>query len=91
MSGGGAAYVSPDVRELSVGAAWSGSASPPHKLLPAALHARPDVPFALSTDSSDSASDRDLSLMLMENELSEMKGMLHAACSVSLLSHRLVS
>lgn len=74
MSGGGAAYVSPDVRELSVGAAWSGSASPPHKL-PAALLTRPDVPFALSTDSSDSASDRDLSLMLMENELSEMKGM----------------
>ncbi|XP_022821374.1 protein lin-10-like isoform X7 [Spodoptera litura] len=58
-------YTTPNVRELSVGAAWSGSGSP--------TGARPDVPFALSTDSSDSGSDRSLSLMLMENELSEMK------------------
>ncbi|XP_047029260.1 uncharacterized protein LOC124636725 isoform X4 [Helicoverpa zea] len=56
-------YNTPNVRELSVGAAWSGSGSPAPR----------DVPFALSTDSSDSASDRSLSLMLMENELSEMK------------------
>uniref|UniRef100_A0A2A4J6X6 Uncharacterized protein n=2 Tax=Heliothis virescens TaxID=7102 RepID=A0A2A4J6X6_HELVI len=57
----GGAYSTPNVRELSVGAAWSGSGS-----------AR-DAPFALSSDSSDSASDKDLSLMLMENDLSEMK------------------
>ncbi|KAJ8736636.1 hypothetical protein PYW08_007292 [Mythimna loreyi] len=64
--GAGGAYPAPDVRSLSVGAAWSAHGSP--------AAARADVPFALSSDSSDSASDdRSLSLMLMENELSEMK------------------
>ncbi|XP_026320002.1 uncharacterized protein LOC113230332 isoform X2 [Hyposmocoma kahamanoa] len=60
-------YPEPNVSELSVGAAWSGSASP--------APARRDVqrgPFALSPDTSDTGSD--LSLILMENELSEMKG-----------------
>ncbi|XP_031769146.2 uncharacterized protein LOC113518482 isoform X2 [Galleria mellonella] len=58
-------YPEPNVSELSVGAAWSGSASP-------GAPRRDRVPFALSSDTSDTGSD--LSLMLMENELSEMKG-----------------
>lgn len=52
---------SADPRALRVGAAWSGSVSP---------GTRPDAP-ALSTDTSDTASD--LSLIIMENELAEMK------------------
>ncbi|XP_053622409.1 uncharacterized protein LOC128681970 isoform X3 [Plodia interpunctella] len=56
-------YPEPNVSELSVGGAWSGSPSPPAP--------RDRVPFALSTDTSDSGSD--LSLMIMENELSELK------------------
>ncbi|XP_059058345.1 protein lin-10-like isoform X7 [Achroia grisella] len=58
-------YPEPNVSELSVGAAWSGSASP-------ATQRRDRVPFALSSDTSDTGSE--LSLMIMENELSEMKG-----------------
>ncbi|KAJ2940680.1 hypothetical protein O0L34_g14789 [Tuta absoluta] len=57
-------YPDPNVSELSVGAAWSGSASP-------APPRQQRGPFALSPDTSDDGSD--LSLILMENELSEMK------------------
>lgn len=59
-------YPDPNVSELSVGAAWSGSASP------APPRREQRGPFALSPDTSDDGSD--LSLILMENELSEMKG-----------------
>ncbi|XP_049874559.1 uncharacterized protein LOC126372733 [Pectinophora gossypiella] len=58
-------YPDPNVSELSVGAAWSGSASP------AVPRRDQRGPFALSPDTSDDGSD--LSLILMENELSEMK------------------
>ncbi|XP_028167857.1 uncharacterized protein LOC114358171 isoform X3 [Ostrinia furnacalis] len=62
-------YPEPNVSELSVGAAWSGSASP---AAPARRERERDrVPFALSSDTSDSGSD--LSLMIMENDLAEMK------------------
>ncbi|XP_060806788.1 amyloid-beta A4 precursor protein-binding family A member 2 isoform X2 [Amyelois transitella] len=55
-----ARYPEPNVAELSVGRAWSGPASP-----------RARAPFALSSDTSDTGSD--LSLMLMEDEISELK------------------
>ncbi|KAL0851545.1 hypothetical protein ABMA28_007333 [Loxostege sticticalis] len=61
-------YPEPNVSELSVGAAWSGSASPAP---PPTRRERDRVPFALSSDTSDSGSD--LSLMIMENDLAEMK------------------
>ncbi|CAH0405610.1 unnamed protein product [Chilo suppressalis] len=78
-----ARYHEPNVSELSVGAAWSGSESPAAPptatatataLATATATARGDrdrLPFALSSDTSDTGSD--LSLMIMENELHEMK------------------
>ncbi|XP_047985264.1 uncharacterized protein LOC125225549 [Leguminivora glycinivorella] len=54
-----------NVAALRVGSAWSGSASP------AAPPPRARAPLALSPETSDEGSD--LSLIIMENELSEMK------------------
>ncbi|KAJ0182777.1 hypothetical protein K1T71_002146 [Dendrolimus kikuchii] len=61
-----ALYTETNVLELCVGATWSGSGSPRRR------DRERGAPFALSTDTSDTGSD--LSLILMENELSEMKG-----------------
>ncbi|XP_063617125.1 uncharacterized protein LOC134790220 [Cydia splendana] len=64
-------YAEPNVAALRVGSAWSGSASP------AAPPPRTRAPLALSPETSDEGSD--LSLIIMENELSEMKVQMDAS------------
>ncbi|XP_063357789.1 uncharacterized protein LOC134647378 isoform X4 [Cydia amplana] len=64
-------YGEPNVAALRVGAAWSGPASP------AAPPPRARASLALSPDTSDEGSD--LSLIIMENELSEMKVQMDAS------------
>ncbi|XP_063395628.1 uncharacterized protein LOC134680427 [Cydia fagiglandana] len=64
-------YGEPNVAALRVGSAWSGSASP------AAPPPRTRAPLALSPETSDEGSD--LSLIIMENELSEMKVQMDAS------------
>ncbi|GBP45221.1 hypothetical protein EVAR_25927_1 [Eumeta japonica] len=74
-------YTEPNMAELTVGTAWSGSASPapaPANASTVAVVRRERTQIALSPETSDCDShgelDSDLSLMLMENELSELKG-----------------